>query len=125
MQTPEVPAEQICERPQSLLLVQLDALQPEERQSSLPQWESFVHLQRPDTQSPRSQSLSFEQKSATHDPATAPEHVDPDSEQLLLLVHVCELHVPTTGGKQVAPNPQSVSSLQAPLDPETSASAET
>jgi hypothetical protein len=124
VQAPATPPAQTCELPQSLCEVHVDAVQPLERQSSLPQCESLVHRQRPRTQSPRVQSLSLTHVSATQAPVTAPLHVDPESEQLEAVVQVWGVHTPFTGGRQVAPNPQSVSALQAPLLV-TSASADT
>jgi hypothetical protein len=124
-QVPATPPEQTCVRPQSLDCTHVDAVHTFERQSLLPQCESCLHLQRPDTQSllPE-QSLSLVQVSATQAPVTGPLHVDPESEHPALDEQASFVHTPFTGGKHVAPNPQSVSTLQAPL-PVTSASAET
>jgi hypothetical protein len=123
-QVPATPPAQTCERPQSLDEAHVEAVHPLERQSLLPQCESLLHWHFPDTQLPREQSLSLTQVSGTHAPVTAPLHVDPESEQSEVVLHVWFVHTPFTGGMHTAPKPQSVSALHAPLLV-TRASAET
>jgi hypothetical protein len=124
VQVPTVGALHRCERPQSLLSVHVEAVHPLLRQSLLAHSLSFVQTHLPLTQSPLSQSLSLVQLSGTQLPAEPPTQDAPLIEQLPLDVQLCLSQVPTTGGVQVAPNPQSVSALHALLVL-TSASAET
>jgi hypothetical protein len=124
-QVPTVAPLQTWERPQSPLSRHDDDRQPELRQSLLPQWLSREQTQRLLMQSPRSQGLLPEQVSGTQVPLEPPEHVAPLIEQSSSSSQVWVEHVPTTGGMQVEPNPQSVSTLHAPLLLLTRASADT
>jgi hypothetical protein len=123
LQVPTVAPLHTSERPQSLSHVQDFVVQPELRQSSLPQWLSRVHMHLPLVQLPRSQGLLLEQEAGTHVPTAPPTHDAPDIEQSLADVQLWTVQVPLTGGVHVAPKPQSVSTLHELLD--TSASAET
>jgi hypothetical protein len=124
LQVPDVAPLHTWELPQSLLALHVDEVHPVARQSSLPQWLSFVQTHLLRTQLPFAQGLLPEQLSGTQLPTVAPVQDAPLSEQSLLVAQVCVEQVPTTGGMQVAPKPQSVSALQE-LVVETSASADT